>query len=163
MENLVERAMELAQKWHKGQKYGDMSYMCHLYMVGGLVKLADLPVPVLAAAFIHDVLEDTECPVEELQAGLSPEVVRLAVALTRTMGMGLAEYLGQLKEAGHAAIALKLCDRTANALACHWNSNARTTRLLERYKAEYVPMEKALREWGVWDKLWLQLRDALQL
>jgi (p)ppGpp synthase/HD superfamily hydrolase len=70
---LVAQAQALATGWHSGQvrKYTGEPYINHPREVANLVS--DLPestAPMIAAAYLHDVVEDTECTLAMLRAEL---------------------------------------------------------------------------------------------
>lgn len=82
--NLVEHAKAFAIERHGGQqrKYTGEPYWYHLRNVAEiLTKLGCHPV-LIAAAWLHDCLEDTETKAVELEEHFGPEVYDLVFALT---------------------------------------------------------------------------------
>lgn len=75
--NLILRAAELAYRAHEGQtrKYDGMPYIHHPARVAG--RTAVLPgatEDMVAAAYLHDVLEDTTVPYDEIARVTNPQV-----------------------------------------------------------------------------------------
>jgi guanosine-3',5'-bis(diphosphate) 3'-pyrophosphohydrolase len=68
MEKILEQVKSFAEKAHGAQrrKYKDEPYIMHLVRVMGLIKKYSSSLPVLAAALLHDVLEDTPVRKNEL-------------------------------------------------------------------------------------------------
>jgi (p)ppGpp synthase/HD superfamily hydrolase len=67
-ENLLKKVEEFATRAHGNQKrkYSDEPYMVHPVRVMEICRKYNNDVTVLAAALLHDVLEDTNCTREEL-------------------------------------------------------------------------------------------------
>lgn len=80
----VAAARELAVRWHAGQvrKYSGDPYTVHCERVAVLTAMV-CPVPaVVAAAWLHDALEDTECPEREIQERCGTQALRLTLEVT---------------------------------------------------------------------------------
>lgn len=80
---------------HRDQKYGDGRYADHLAGVAQRVYEATQGRDILvAAAWLHDILEDTDVTLEDLRhACVSPPVRRLVEILTRRKGETYADYI----------------------------------------------------------------------
>jgi len=89
---LIEKAVEFATAKHAGQKrkYTEEPYIEHPLAVAGLVKSVGARDEVIAAAILHDTIEDTETTVNELIAAFGMEVAKMVVELTDKFipGMG---------------------------------------------------------------------------
>lgn len=82
---LVRAALEKARTAHEGQVRngsGGMPYVEHPMRVAALLDEHDYRQEVLAAALLHDVVEDSETTLEELRAEFGDEVAGLVGALT---------------------------------------------------------------------------------
>ncbi len=82
---LVGAALEKARTAHEGQVRngsGGMPYVEHPMRVAALLDEHDYRQEVLAAALLHDVVEDSETTLEELRAEFGDEVAGLVGALT---------------------------------------------------------------------------------
>lgn len=87
MDSLILRAAKLAAQAHEGQtrKYTNRPYVEHPARVAGRVALRpDATEDMVAAAFLHDVVEDTEIKLEDIRSILNPEVARLVGEMTNT-------------------------------------------------------------------------------
>ena len=71
---VVDLAQEMAEKAHKGQKYGDKPYTTHLADVASRVEGSRAKV----VAWLHDVVEDTDTPLDMVSVTFG-RVVGLAV------------------------------------------------------------------------------------
>lgn len=81
-------ARELAAIAHHGQMYGERPYLYHVMRVARHVRrLSSDPVSE-AAAYLHDVLEDTTVTETQILAVCGSEVLGVVQVLTR----GLSEY-----------------------------------------------------------------------
>jgi len=82
--NLISRAFKFAYNLHEGQmrKSGE-PYICHPVAVAGILRdLGGSPV-MIAAGFLHDVVEDTEVTIEEIEKLFGEEVRRLVEGVTK--------------------------------------------------------------------------------
>ena len=68
---LTRKAAAFAEEHHRGQhRLGDnAAYMLHLFEVASLLDRSGYPDHVVAGAILHDVLEDTDASVDDLDAG----------------------------------------------------------------------------------------------
>lgn len=82
--DLLDTAARLAAEAHAGQtRKGDGSpYIAHPFMVALILARHGFPEPVLAAALVHDVLEDTATPASVIEARLGAQVLKLVAAVT---------------------------------------------------------------------------------
>lgn len=66
----IQNAMELAQLWHRDQvrKYTGEPYFNHLAEVATIVAMAGCGADLVAAAYLHDIREDTACPRQDIVA-----------------------------------------------------------------------------------------------
>jgi len=81
---LVRRAYEIAAERHRGQfrKSGE-PYLTHLLEVAHILADLRMDATSLAAALLHDVVEDTEFPVSRIEARFGPETARLVEGVTK--------------------------------------------------------------------------------
>ncbi len=82
--DLISRAFNFAHKLHEGQyrKSGE-PYIAHPIAVAGLLRDLGGDGAMIAAGFLHDVVEDTEVTPEEIEARFGVEVRNLVEAVTR--------------------------------------------------------------------------------
>lgn len=111
--DLVSAARKLAGHYHDGQvdKAGD-PYLGHVS------RVADRVVPqepeFVAAALLHDILEDTSATPAELAAAGIPETVIEAVVILTKTGGPLDDYYAQVRT-NAIALAVKLADVADNS------------------------------------------------
>jgi len=86
MSDLVDRARRFAVDAHRNvgqlRKYTGQPYDEHLRAVAEMVGLVTNDDEVIAAAWLHDVVEDTPATVEEIERPFGPRVGALVAALT---------------------------------------------------------------------------------
>ncbi len=160
-EALVTAASTLAEALHDGQKYGEKDYAAHLADVVALLRGHGFQrdYELLAAAWLHDSIEDGKTGQLEIGDKVGDGVARLVWAVTghgRNRRERNADAYAKILFCGDRAIALKLADRAANVLSC-WET--RDTRLF-MYQREYREFREKLRigavkerELKLWDKL----------
>jgi (p)ppGpp synthase/HD superfamily hydrolase len=124
---LVEQALRLAAVAHAGQqrKGAPVPYFTHAAGVALILARSGFgDERLLAAAILHDVVEDTELSEEQLRQQFPDVVVALVMAVSerKTDGHGLKrpwderkrEQLGQIGQAAPAARAIALADKLHN-------------------------------------------------
>jgi GTP diphosphokinase / guanosine-3',5'-bis(diphosphate) 3'-diphosphatase len=81
---LVRRAYEIAAERHRDQfrSSGD-PYITHLLEVAHILADLKLDATTLAAALLHDAIEDTEYPVSRIEERFGPEVAHLVEGVTK--------------------------------------------------------------------------------
>lgn len=81
---LTEAAVAFARDRHAGQRrQGDRAaYVVHPLEAASLLERSGYPDPVVAAAVLHDVLEDTETLEQELEQRFGPEVAGIVSTLS---------------------------------------------------------------------------------
>jgi (p)ppGpp synthase/HD superfamily hydrolase len=107
-------AIALAATRHAGQfDKGGKPYILHTLKVMHYLKTDDLEL--MAAAVMHDIIEDTDTTYEELrEMGFSERVIAAVKAMTKIKGQTPAEYLEQVLSNDDAAM-IKLADLRHNS------------------------------------------------
>lgn len=133
MKDQMTIAVELAIKYHEGQEYGDsgLPYIYHLKCVDDLVIAAYAPKDrthsepyskhpgdemdnLRAVAFLHDILEDTECKIDDLHsAGINDDVIWAVIAITKDYSKSYKDYIVEVRS-NDLALKVKLCDTSTN-------------------------------------------------
>lgn len=81
---LVCRAFEFAYQLHKGQtRASGEPYIAHPVAVAGLLRSLGGDSAMIAAGFLHDVVEDTEVSADEIEAAFGAEVRHLVEGVTK--------------------------------------------------------------------------------
>jgi (p)ppGpp synthase/HD superfamily hydrolase len=84
MSNLVQKAKDFATLAHEGQvrKYTGVPYIVHPVEVMEIVRTVKHDNTMLAAALLHDVVEDTDCTLDDIRAEFGDDVASLVADLT---------------------------------------------------------------------------------
>ena len=96
---LVKKAMNTAYRAHHGQNdQSGVPYIFHpFYVAEALCNVMPEETPV-CAALLHDVVEDTDITLAELEREFPEEVVRIVALLTHTPGEDYFAYIQRLKK-----------------------------------------------------------------
>jgi (p)ppGpp synthase/HD superfamily hydrolase len=120
---LLKRALDLAAVWHTGQlrKYPgvEVPYLSHPAGVAIILARHGFSDTVLAAAALHDVVEDTAATLAEIERELGPEVAALVRDVTeedksRSWEERKARYLERFVHKSWEAQAISLADKIDN-------------------------------------------------
>jgi (p)ppGpp synthase/HD superfamily hydrolase len=110
---------------------------------------------ILAAAALHDVVEDTDVSIEEVRAEFGDVAASLVAWVTRDPSENKPAYLARLADAPNQVLMLKLADRLSNVqrLATHPRPEKQA-----RYYAEtvewIVPLATRFPWFGAWFAVW---------
>ena len=82
--NLFNKAVDFATKAHEGQtrKWSNSPYIEHPIEVANIVKTMTNDEEVLSAAVLHDTIEDTDVPIEDIQRRFGERVAKLVLSDT---------------------------------------------------------------------------------
>lgn len=146
---LVRGARELAERAHTGQvdKAG-AAYVEHPARVARRVAGDGGDAAAVAAAWLHDVLEDTPVEDAELAAAFPAPVVAAVRALTRLPGQDLDDYYAAVR-ADPIAVRVKradLADNTDPARLARLDDATRE-RLTAKYARAAAALETGRRQW----------------
>jgi (p)ppGpp synthase/HD superfamily hydrolase len=119
---LIGAALEMAEAAHAGQTRkgsGGMAYIHHPVAVAELLAASEFPERAVAAALLHDVVEDSEANVGDIAARFGPEVAALVAALTEDETIQPFErrkdaHRDHVEEAGGEALAIYAADKLSN-------------------------------------------------
>lgn len=126
MTSFVHTARCLAAEYHEGQKYGNMGYLDgHIdpvttqadVIASGMGWDDEQVSLVVAAAYLHDILEDTSCELLTLHDSGIPRMVITAVELLTKGCESKHQYL-QTIAGSQIATVVKLADSLVNLRAC---------------------------------------------
>lgn len=142
-QDLVCRAFKLAYELHKGQtRASGEPYILHPVQVAGLLRDLGGGSAMIAAGFLHDVVEDTSVSLEEIEAKFGSEVRLLVEGVTKLSKLNFESkterqaenfrrmFLSMAKDI--RVIVVKLADRL---------HNMRTLEHLPRHKQELIARE----------------------
>ena len=130
--NIVDKALEIAIKAHKGQRdLAGVDYIEHPKAVANLVNSDEEK----AVAYLHDVLEDTYITEKDLlQIGIPNNIVLAVKVLTKEKNEPYTKYIERVKE-NKLASTVKIADLQHNMnLSRIPNPRKRDYERLEKYK-----------------------------
>ncbi|MCR6097187.1 HD domain-containing protein [Salipaludibacillus agaradhaerens] len=111
---VTEKAFLLAEQAHAGQKdLAGVDYIFHLIGVSQNVRDIIIEEPIIATAFLHDILEDTNTREDALSVMFPKEIVDAVRTLTRETKEAYEDYLNRVKTNEVARI-VKLADLQHN-------------------------------------------------
>jgi (p)ppGpp synthase/HD superfamily hydrolase len=119
-ELMIERVRDFAVLRHADQHFGRHPYSAHLEQVYLLARDHGLSVEEQAAAWGHDLIEDTGCSREELASNFGDAVAHL-IWVVSGVGNNRKERNASIYaklDAHPEGVDLKLCDRLANVSSC---------------------------------------------
>lgn len=157
----IEEARRFAIKAHGDQRYGSRPYTEHLEAVAALV--VDFGEVAQIVAYLHDIVEDTQVELAEIEVRFGSFVADCVSILTDEPGESrkekkrqtyakMAEVSGELE----LALAVKAADRLANLLACLADEN---TKKLGFYRQEHEAFRRAAFRPGRASDLWLEMDE----
>ena len=141
MTDLVATARRIATDAHRGQtdKAG-APYIGHPARVAAHAAAAGGDERVVAAAWLHDVVEDTGVTPDDLRAaGIPDDVVAAVVAVSKVAGEAMEDYVARVKR-DPLAVAVKTADLADNT------DPARLAALDEATRARLVAKYARVRE-----------------
>jgi len=156
---MIEKAREFAVMRHGDQKYGDLTYSVHLDAVAEIAKeYGDVAA---AIAYLHDVVEDTDASVADVEAEFGKLIADCVSILTDEPGENREQrksktYAKMAAVSGPTELALvvKAADRLANMRCCLAEDNRR---LLNIYRKEYPVFRESAYRQGACDPIWDEL------
>src|SRR6202048_1122862 len=152
---LVRRAYEIAAERHRDQfRNSGEPYVTHLLQVAHILADMKLDATTLAAALLHDVLEDTEFPVSRLEERFGAEVARLVEGVTKIGRLNMmAPEARQAENVRKMLLALvhdvrvvlvKLADRLHNMRTLEYLDPAKQQRISRETLDIYAPIAHRL-------------------
>lgn len=165
---MIEKAYLFVKEKHDGifRKSGE-PYLQHLIEVAYIVASLQAGPVTIAAAFLHDVVEDTEVTIEEIQELFGEECARIVDSLTKIQRLKLSHrteedfvaedhrkiFLGMAKDV--RVIIIKLADRLHNMRTVHALREERQLALAKETLEVFAPIAHRL---GIY-KVESQLED----
>jgi (p)ppGpp synthase/HD superfamily hydrolase len=119
---LIGGALEMAREAHAGQvrnASGGRPYIDHPVAVAAQLVEHDFSDEVLAAALLHDVVEDSELGIEDIRRASGDRVAEIVDALTDDESLDSyeerkREHRGRVEAAGPDALAVYVADKLTN-------------------------------------------------
>lgn len=141
--DMVKRAMQMASYAHRHQKYGERPYVTHLADVVARVKTITQDPEIIAAAWLHDIIEDTQVTYGDIEREFGENVAKMVWAVT---GVGhnraakMANAIEKIAQTPGAEL-VKSADRLSNASA---SKEEKKHKLYQRYKDEHKDLSPVL-------------------
>jgi GTP diphosphokinase / guanosine-3',5'-bis(diphosphate) 3'-diphosphatase len=156
--DVLRRAFELAQRAHEGQfRLSGEPYIEHPVAVAGVLAELHLDADTLAAALLHDTVEDTAVTLDDLGQEFGPTVARLVEGVTklgkihvRSQAQAQAENIRKMLVAmaeDIRVVLIKLGDRLHNMRTVDALPAERRQRISRETLDIYAPLAHRL---GIW-------------
>ena len=171
---ITRRALEFAAAQHRGQRRDadKAPFILHPLEVAQLLKAHDYPDPVIAAAVLHDIVEDTRVSSAELEKRFGAEVAALVRAVSEPSTTGSyrvrkARLRAAVAEADGNAVAIYAADKVAKTRELRMrlvrtHDRAPDPEKLEHYWASLALLERRLGHHPLVEQLRFEL-EALSL
>jgi (p)ppGpp synthase/HD superfamily hydrolase len=149
---LVARALAKASAAHAGQirnGSGGLPYIEHPRMVAATLAALGYDETTLAAALLHDVVEDSDTTVEELRGEFGDAVADLVAALSDDESIDSYrarkdEHRGRVAAVDGDALAIYAADKLTNMTTLHAAIASEGPQVADEYK---VPLQLKLEVW----------------
>jgi GTP pyrophosphokinase len=149
---LIARALAKATAAHAGQirnGSGGLPYIEHPRMVAATLAARDYDEATLAAALLHDVVEDSDTTVEDLRGEFGDQVADLVAALSDDESIESYrdrkdEHRGRVAAVDGDALAIYAADKLTNMSTLHAAIEAEGMRVADEYK---MPIGLKLEVW----------------
>lgn len=141
--NLEASAKALASNAHRDQKYGEQPYVNHLADVVRRVKTITQDPEVIAAAWLHDTVEDTQVTIGDIEREFGKNVAAMVWAVTgvgQNRAAKMANAIEKIAQTPGSEL-VKSADRLSNAAA---SKAEKKMSLYNRYKDEHTNLSPVL-------------------
>ncbi len=163
--DLVKLAYEFAEKAHKGQKrLSGEPYITHSIATAETLAKIKADIPTIVAGLLHDVPEDTDVSLKEIEKNFGKEIADLIKGVTKLSNVkyrGIERYVENLKKMfvaaakDHRVMVIKFADRLHNLKTLKYLPKYKRERIAEESLKIYAPIAGLL---GVWHLRW-QIED----
>lgn len=152
---LICQAFEFAYQLHQGQyrKSGE-SYICHPVAVAGLLRDLGGSGAMIAAGFLHDVVEDTDVTLEDIEQRFGAEVRQLVEGVTKLSKFNFSSktesqaenfrrmFLAMAQDI--RVIVVKLADRLHNMRTLEHLADEKRRRIAQETRDIFAPLANRL-------------------
>ena len=172
-QDVLTRATQWAIDSHQGQQRASGEpYYHHVLAVAEILADLNLDYETIAAAMLHDVVEDTDVTLEQVKAEFGPVIARLVDGVTRMERIGEFQEKAQAGSREHVqaeslrklllamaedvrVVLIKLADRLHNMRTLQHLDPERQRRIAQEPHDIYAPLANRL---GIWQVKW-ELED----
>lgn len=168
---LIERAYQRAEMAHAGQfRHSKEPYFTHCVAVAHILAEMNLDAEAIAAALLHDVVEDTKVTLEELRDEFGPAVARIVDGVSKLASIDIKvdkssrtadrelEYFRKMMLAmgdDVRVVLVKLADRLHNMRTLGYMSPEKQRQKAQETLDIFAPLANRL---GIWQIKW-ELED----
>jgi GTP pyrophosphokinase len=170
---LLEKAIDRAITAHRGhRRVSGEAYFLHLLAVAEILKDLNLDVNTITAAILHDVVEDTDVTLNDIQAEYGLEISRMVDGVTKMEKIGEFQQVSLADHKNHEqaeslrklllamaedvrVVLIKLADRLHNMRTLQHLDPERRRRIARETLDIYAPLANRL---GIWQIKW-ELED----
>lgn len=163
---MIKKARQYAIDAHKQQMYGTKPYVYHLDKVVSHLKEYDEYIS--AMGYLHDVVEDTEISVEDIESEFGSLIAKGVALLSDEPGKTRYERkkktyakMALVSEDSdeYGALIVKTADRLANLQECVATDNHRKLRM---YLNEHPDFSQSVYRFGLCEELWESLNALIE-
>lgn len=164
--DIVKRAYEYAEKYHEKEKrVSGEPYIIHPLNTAYILAELNMDVNTIAAALLHDVVEDTQVSIDKIKENFGEEVAMLVEGVTNMSRLNFKtreDYdsenvrkilLATVKDI--RVIFIKLADKLHNMRTLKYLDEERRKRIAQNTLNVYAPLAYRL---GIWNLKW-ELED----
>jgi guanosine-3',5'-bis(diphosphate) 3'-pyrophosphohydrolase len=162
----MRRAFELATQAHQGQsRVTGEAYITHPLAAAQILANLGIDPIAITAAILHDVPEDTDLTLGELEEGFGPEIAQLVDGVTKLSKFSTHSYEEQQAENIRKmflamaddirVVLIKLADRLHNMRTLYALPTDKQQRIARQTLEIYAPLAERL---GIWSVKW-ELED----
>ncbi len=163
---LIGRAFNFSYELHQGQyRASGEPYIAHPVAVAGLLRDLGGSGAMIAAGFLHDVVEDTDVTLEEIEARFGTEVQQLVEGVTKLSKFSFSSKTERQAENFRRmflamaqdirVIVVKLADRLHNMRTLEHLPAEKRRRIAQETREVFAPLANRL---GIWRFKW-ELED----
>jgi GTP pyrophosphokinase len=153
--NLVCEAFNFAYSLHEGQyRASGEPYILHPIAVAGLLRDLGGGASMIAAGFLHDIIEDTDVTAEEIEQRFGPEVRHLVEGVTKLSKFNFSSKTERLAENFRRmflamaqdirVIVVKLADRLHNMRTLEYLPDEKRRRIALETREIFAPLANRL-------------------
>jgi GTP pyrophosphokinase len=170
---VLEKAAGWASEAHRDQQRASGEpYYSHVLAVAEILRALNLDYETLAAAMLHDVVEDTDVTLDDVRSEFGPVIANLVDGVTKMERIGEFQQRDLEGEQGHTqaeslrklllamaddvrVVLIKLADRLHNMRTLQYLDRERQQRIAQETLDIYAPLANRL---GIWQVKW-ELED----
>lgn len=172
-QQVLEKAADWASAAHRDQQRASGEpYYSHVLAVAEILNELNLDYETLAAAMLHDVVEDTDITLEKIRSEFGAVIARLVDGVTKMERIGEYQQASQESNQGHAqaeslrklllamaddvrVVLIKLADRLHNMRTLQHLESGQQQRIAQETLDIYAPLANRM---GIWQIKW-ELED----